>query len=70
VLKGQARRFFTMAVRIDNRGPFAVYRFERGSTHRVTLELPAVMLPPPLPPKQSLSEPPPLPVRSAQQSAP
>ncbi len=59
-----------MAVRIDNRGPFAVYRFERGSTQRVTLELPAVMLPPPLPPKRSPNEPPPLPTKSSQQAAP
>lgn len=58
-----------MAVRLDMRGPFAVYRFERGSTQRVTLELPAIM-PPPLPPKRSPVEPPPLPSSSAQFSEP
>ena len=50
-----------MAVRLDTRGPFAIYRFERGCAHRVTLELPAVM-PPPLPPKRAQPEPPPLPL--------
>jgi hypothetical protein len=51
----------TMGVRLEKRGPFAVYRFERGSTQRITLELPAVIKPPPLPPKRSPMEPPPLP---------
>jgi hypothetical protein len=51
-----------MVVRLDTRGPFAIYRFERGSATRVTLELPAVM-PPPLPPKRIATEPPPLPPR-------
>ena len=50
-----------MAVRLDTRGPFEIYRFERGSTHRVTVELPVVMLPPPLPTKRPPLEPPPLP---------
>ena len=50
-----------MGVRLDMRGPFAVYRFERGSTTRVTLELPAIVIPPPLPQKRAPHEPPPLP---------
>jgi hypothetical protein len=51
-----------MAVRLDNRGPFAIYRFERGSVGRVTIELPAIQLPPPLPPKRlPLGEEPPPP---------
>lgn len=50
-----------MAVRLEKRGPLAIYRFERGTTQRVTLELPAILLPPPLPPKRpSAAEPPPL----------
>ncbi len=49
-----------MGVRLETRGPFAVYKFERGSTTRVTLELPAIILPPPLPPKRSPVEPSPL----------
>lgn len=56
-----AQEDITMAVRLDNRGPFQVYRFERGSTQRVTLELPAVMEPPPLPPQRAAAQPPPLP---------
>lgn len=47
-----------MAVRLDTRGPFPVYRFERRSTHRVTLELPAVMLSQPPPLKQIATDPP------------
>jgi len=51
-----------MGVRLETRGPFSVYRFERGSTTRVTVELPAVgIMPPPLPPKRIATEPPPLP---------
>ena len=50
-----------MSVRLDTRGPFAVYRFERGSTSRVTLELPAIIMPPPLPTKRMPQQPPPLP---------
>ena len=50
-----------MAVRLDTRGPFAIYRFERGSTQRVTLELPIPLMPPPLPPKRVPISPPPLP---------
>ncbi|MBK7860269.1 MAG: hypothetical protein IPJ65_16975 [Archangiaceae bacterium] len=50
-----------MAVRIEQRGPFAIYRFERGPT-RVTLELPA-FVPPPLPEKHEELPPAPLPPR-------
>lgn len=39
-----------MSVRLETRGPFEIYRFERGSTHRITLELPAIVLPVPPPP--------------------
>lgn len=60
VLMVHGRRTYPMAVRLDTRGPFAVYRFERGTTQRVTLELPAVMMPPPLPQKRA-PQPPPLP---------
>jgi hypothetical protein len=47
-----------MAVRLDTRGPFTVYRFERRSTHRVTLELPAVMVAQPPPLKRIAADPP------------
>ena len=59
-----------MAVRLDTRGPFTVYRFERRSTHRTTLELPAVMLPQPPPLKRITADPPADSAAEAQFSAP
>jgi hypothetical protein len=36
-----------MPVRVEAKGPFAVYRFERKSNDRITLELPVIALPTP-----------------------